>query len=322
MASRAYCLSSNISRILRLNGILLGPEVVFGLCGSITTHIWVDSSNAHPFISGVKPGFVQALCELAANAGPVLEPCACCPLVEEDNREVVLPMLCAVDDFGLSYSINHAVRHQLRLVVLESRNGNNVSVFDETHREVGLTQWRLAASDVAYRVKPSEYKLSFEGISRALVNACSSLYAFPSATGLGGEGGRVLRFLESEIARVRGVSVEERPDQLKRLHYELNRNGGLSCSRYLFSGFLRWIGEVYCIEGAVLLAEKFAAISKRWEAVGNACFRLALAERQDPYFARLLSLADATEKIEQGAFGELLAESSGWFGTQAGVRSD
>lgn len=228
---------------------------------------------------------------------------------ERLNKNV--PLMLCVDDFYLEYHFYFNKIHYLRVVDLIGFDEGEGSVFlyDIEKRTNLIENFKRARNSEVNGIKTNNMWYEFEfppefppliepiknGINQTvkiMLDKESNKTRFYGITGI--------RTFAKDVGEwVKKWEKDELYANIENMYVQINRPGGPTVSRYLFSKFLFESSGIINNNELYRIGKEFEEISRAWEIIGNLFFKWgAGADDVIPRIqSRLLKIADKEEKL-------------------------
>lgn len=228
---------------------------------------------------------------------------------ESLNRNI--PLLLCVDDFYLEYHFYFNKIHYLRVVDLIGFDEKEKIVFlyDIEKRTNSIENFKKARNSEVNGIKnnniwyefefPIEFPPLIEPIKNG-INQTVKIMLDEESDKTRFYGIRGIRTFAEDVGEwVKKWGKDELYANIENMYVQINRPGGPTVSRYLFSKFLSEASDIINNKELYKISNEFENISKAWEIIGNLFFKWgAGAYDVIPRIqSRLLKIADKEEEL-------------------------
>jgi hypothetical protein len=232
-------------------------------------------------------------------------------MLVKENVTQGIPLLLCVDDFFLEYHFYFNKIHYLRVVDIigfDEKEGV-VFLYDIEKRTNSIENFKKARNSKVNGMKTNNMWYEFEfpakfpslikpiknGINQAVETMLYKKSKEPQFYGIVG-----IRTLGEDIGKwVRKYGKEELYSNIENMYVQINRPGGPTVSRRLFSKFLCEASNIINNKELYKIGKEFEEISRAWEIIGNLFFKWgAGVDGVIPRIqSRLLKLAEKEEHL-------------------------
>jgi len=231
--------------------------------------------------------------------------------IAKERIEERIPFLLCVDDFYLEYHLYFNKTHYLRVVDLIGFDEEEgiVFLYDIENRTLSIENFKRARDSKVDGIKiqnmwyefgfPPEFPSLIEPTKKGIKQTAETMLDKESdGIRLYGIVG-IRNFAEDIGGWVKRWGEEELYINIENMYVQINRPGGPTVSRFLFSKFLFAASSILNNKELHKIAKEFMELSRAWEIIGNLFFKWG-AGAQDiiPRIqSRLLTIADREENL-------------------------
>lgn len=306
--SKSFCFTSNISYYLGLNGFLFKPEALFGFAQCYRTTLNLNKESYFELINGLNGYYPDMMYRLSIVPGLLWNHRKSESIREIIENKTFRPILCVIDDFYIEYHPYYQKYHYKRPVVLLSLNKDEVFIYDDGKHKMQFTNFIKAIGVPVVFYTFNEYigKISKKEIIKIVQKTCEmNLHSHSNANIHKGPVAfaNLFEYLKEVVIKMDDIKFKQ---LMNDLHFQLNRNGGISSSRYLFGSFLIWFGNAYNDNNIIQFGNEFIELSDSWETSGNLFFKSAFLVKPEFIFKNIHPFFDRCLKKEIFLLNRLL----------------